>query len=468
MNRILVDSGLAYTRTAFVEDGVLSDLIIEDKNDESIVGNIYVGRVEKTVKGLHAVFIDIGESKNGILYLSNSDLKQGDTVTVQAEKEAVNEKGAVLTTKISFPGRFSVLIPNDKGAGVSKKIVSPAERTRIKNELLKVLPECCGIIARTGAEGKTAEDFKNEVNSLYNAAEKILSKADYIKPPALIYRKMSPADKMILELTDDADEIIINDKELYEHIISLAEFYGEDTSKVIFYDGLVPLFDYYMIESKTEKIFDKKVWLKSGGFLVIDKTEAMTVIDVNTGKFTGNKRFENTALKTNIEAAYEIARQLRLRNLSGMILIDFIDMKDPEDKAELIRVMESTVKRDRVKTTVHGLTALGIMELTRKKTVNPNADVIGRACPACRGNGYMPSAGYTCEKIRREICVIFASTVFNEVTVLSNKKILSSLAGEDNRYIKEIEDRYKKHIVLKEIETAALNYYEIQRKKALL
>lgn len=468
MNRILVDSGMGYIRTAFVENGVLTDLIIEDKNDESIVGNIYVGRVEKIVKGLHAAFIDIGEGKNGVLYLDDTDLKQGDTVTVQAEKEAVNEKGAVLTTKISFPGRFCVLIPNEKGAGVSKKIGSTGERARIKEELLKVLPDGYGIIARTGAEGKTAEDFKKEVSSIYNAAEKILSKADYIKPTALIYRKMSPADKMILELMDEVDEIIINDNELYEHIISLAEFYGEDTSKVIFYDDLVPIFDYYMIESKAEKIFDKKVWLKSGGFLVIEKTEAMNIIDVNTGKFTGNKKFENTALKTNIEAAYEIARQLRLRNLSGMILIDFIDMKSAEDKAELIRAMEKAVKKDRVKTNVHGLTALGIMELTRKKTVNPNAAVIGRVCPSCRGNGYMPSVGYTCEKIRREICVIFASTVFNEVTVLSNKKILSSLAGEGNRYIKEIEDRYKKQIVLKEIETASLNYYEIQRKKALL
>lgn len=466
MNRIIVDSGLAYTRAAFVEDGELTELIIEDKNDESLVGNIYAGRVETVVKGLGAAFINIGENKNGILYLDGTALKPGDTVIVQAEKEPINEKGAVLTSKISFPGRFCVLIPGDKGIGVSKKIASAEERARIKNEISKILPEGYGIIARTGAQGKTAEDFEKEVNLLYGTAEKMLEKADFIKPPALIYKKMSPSDKMILELLGSGiDEIAINSRELYDHISAIVEFYGDERVKTVFYDDPVPIFDNYMIESKSEKIFDKKVWLKSGGFLIIERTEAMNVIDVNTGKFAGSRKFENTALKTNIEAALEIARQIRLRNLSGIIIIDFIDMKSYEDRAELIRVMENAVKKDRVKTYVHGITSLGLMELTRKKTVNSNSSVIGKICPSCRGNGYVPSIDYTCEKIRREIGVIFASTVFDEVTVLSNKKMLSSLAGEGNRYIKELEDRYKKHIVLNEIETAALNYYEIQRKK---
>lgn len=465
MNRILIDSNLAFTRTAFVEDGDLSELMFENKSDESVVGNIYAGRVETVIKGIRAAFINIGESKNGILYLDEIDVKQGDTVIVQAEKEPVGDKGAVLTRKISFAGRFCVLIPNDKGVGVSKKIESNEEKKRIRDAVIHNTPDGYGIIVRTGAEGKTDEDFKNEINALHKTADEILKKADYIKPPVLLHKKMSSADKMIIELMGKGvDEIVINDEKLYEHVVALMKFYGDD-SKIVYYDGVVPLFDNYMIESKADKAFDRKVWLKSGGFLIIEHTEAMDVIDVNTGKFTGKKDFEKTAFKTNVEAAYEAARQIRLRNLSGIIIIDFIDMKDPENRKELIKVMESAVKNDRVKVNVHGMTSLGLMEITRKKTVNSNADIICMECPSCRGNGHLPSVQYTCEKIKREIGVIFSSTVFNEVTVLSNKNMLAYLVGEDNKYINELMNKHQKRIILKEINTASLNYYEIQRKK---
>jgi len=466
MNRILIDSNLAFTRTALVEGGELNELMFENKAEKSVVGNIYAGRVESVVKGIGAAFINIGEEKNGILYLDDYDIKQGDAVIVQAEKEPINEKGAVLTRKLSYPGRFCVLIPDDKGVGVSKKIDSVEERKRIRDAVVHNIPEGYGVIVRTGAEGKTEEDIKKELDVLLRNAEAITKKADYIKPPVLLYKKMSSADKMIIELIGKGiDEIVINDRAVYDHISELLAFYGEEDTKVIFYDETVPLFENYMVESKADKIFDKKVWLKSGGFLVIEHTEAMDVIDVNTGKFTGKKDIEKTILKTNIEAAYEAARQIRLRNLSGIILIDFIDMKSEEDRQELIRVMEAAVKKDRVKTYVHGITRLGLMEITRKKTVNSNADIIGRVCPSCRGNGHLPNVEYTCEKIKREIGVIFSSTVFDEVTVSSNKKVLSALAGKGDIYIKELMDKYKKQIVLKEIDTASINFYEIERKK---
>ena len=466
MNRILIDSNLAFTRTALVENGELNELMFENKSEKSVVGNIYAGRVESVVKGIGAAFINIGEERNGILYLDEFDVKQGDTVIVQAEKEPVNEKGAVLTRKISYPGRFCVIIPDDKGVGVSKKIDSVEERKRIRDAVVHNTPEGYGVIVRTGAEGKTEEDIKKELDSLLKNAEAINKKADYIKPPALLYKKMSSADKMIIELIGGGiDEIVINDKTVFEHISELIAFYGDEGTKVIFYEGTVPLFENYMVESKADKIFDKRVWLKSGGFLVIEHTEAMDVIDVNTGKFTGKKDIEKTILKTNIEAAHEAARQIRLRNLSGIILIDFIDMKNEEDRQELIRVMEAAVKKDRVKTYVHGITRLGLMEITRKKTVNSIADIIGRVCPSCRGNGHLPNVEYTCEKIKREIGVIFSSTVFNEVTVSSNKKVLSALAGKGDIYITELMEKYKKQILLKEIDTASINFYEIERKK---
>ncbi len=466
MNRIIIDSNLAFTRTALVENGELCELMFENKADESVVGNIYAGRVESVVKGIRAAFINIGEQRNGILYLDDFDIKQGDTVIVQAEKEPVNEKGAVLTRKISFPGRFCVLIPNDKGVGVSKKIDSAEERKRIRDAVVHNMPEGYGIIVRTGAEGKSDDDFIKEIDVLHKRAESVLKRADFIRPPAILYKKMSSSDKMIIELLGEGiDEIVINEKKVYEHVLELVNFYGEDNTKVIYYDGVVPVFENYMIESKADKVFDKKIWLKSGGFLVIEHTEAMDVIDVNTGKFTGKKDFDKTVLKTNIEAAYEAARQIRLRNLSGIILIDFIDMKDEDDKKELIRVMEAAVKKDRVKTYIHGITRLGLMEITRKKTVNSNMDIIGRVCPSCRGNGHIPAVEYTCEKIKREIGVIFSSTVFNEVTVSSNKKVLSVLAGTGDIYINELMDKYKKRIILKEIETGSLNFYEIERKK---
>ncbi len=466
MNKIIIDSNLAFIRTAYVEDGVLTELMFENKHKESrsIVGNIYAGRVAKVVKGMKAAFIDIGEERNGFLYLDEFDIKEGDTVLVQAEKEPVNEKGATLTRKISFAGRFLVLIPNDKGVGVSKKIESAEERKRIYNAVSHNLPDGYGVIVRTGAEGKTDEDFINEISSLHKKAEMVLKKKDFIKPPAILSEKMSSADKMIIELFSEIDEIVVNDEELYEHIKDLMAFYG-DEKNVVFYNGVVPIFDNFMIESKADKAFDKKVWLKSGGFLVIEHTEAMDVIDVNTGKFTGKKDFAKTVLKANIEAAKEAARQIRLRNLSGIIIIDFIDMKSAEDRAELIRVMEAELKKDRVKAYVHGITNLGLMEITRKKTVNSNTDIISTDCLSCRGNGHLPSVEYTCEKIKREIGVIFSSTIFDEVTVLSNKRILNSLSGEGKIYIKELEERHKKRVRLKEIETASLNYYEIERKK---
>lgn len=472
MKRIIIDSAYQHTRVALVEDGELIELLWEDKSNESIVGNIYVGRVMTVLPGMSAAFVDIGDNKNAYWYYKNKNSsykpKVGNEMLFQVEKASSELKGANVTERVSFPGKFTVLIPNDDGnIGISQKIVKTQERDRIKAIVSELLPEGYGIIIRTEGKGQTKEAFENEINSLYKKAEGVLNKGKYQKAPCILDKDFSWIIKAAKDLFDNSiDECIINNENEYKEFCDMAREYNLDLNKVILYSENIPIFEQYFLESQVQKALNKKVWLKSGGFLIIEQTEAMCVIDVNTGKFTGKNNIEKTILKTNLEAAKEIAKQIRLRNLSGIIIVDFIDMVSDEDKAQLKRQLEIEVKKDRIKTTVVGMTELGLMQITRKKTTPPLLSQLTVNCKCCSGTGRVYSIGYIVDEIKNQVISIFSQTIFDRVTIKADLRLLNMFSGKNNSFLKEIEKKYNKSIILEPISDRPYGYYEIIKEKS--
>lgn len=396
MKRILVDSRDFGTRIGIVEDGLLVELVYEPKNSMPIVGNIYAGKIMNVLPGMQAAFIDIGREKNAFLYYGNNKddngnvikPKAGNDVIVQVEKAEIGSKGSVLTKKISFPGKFLVIIPNDNKIGISKKITDSEERQRIKDIVKGLLPEGFGAIIRTDGEGKSYEVYKKEIDRLVSISEGVLKKAEYIKAPAMLYTDVNGAEKAVRDyFHEDIDEIVVNSSEDYNTLLELCDEFNTSADKIKLHSDGTELFGSYYVESQAKAAFNRQVWLKSGGFIIIEQTEACVVIDVNTGKYTGRADLQKTILKTNMEAALEIAHQLRLRNLNGMIIIDFIDMKSESDRRLVQKTLEEAVSKDRLQTIVVGMTELGLMQLTRKKKRQSIMQLMTKTCPVCGGTG---------------------------------------------------------------------------------
>jgi len=460
MKRLLIDSSFFQTRIVLAEGSEPIEMFYESKKQKSIVGNIYAGRVTSVLKGMQACFVDIGEDKNAYLPLNGKNIKCDSSLCVQVEKDAYGQKGAVLTDKLSLTGTFVVLIPDDDGIGISKKITDADERDRIFAILQEVRPSDFGVIVRTEGMGKSRDEFKKEIDELILSAETV-KKAQYIKAPSLLRSDDDTVIRAVRELfTSDVDEVVINDKMYFDKVMSVIRHSPE---KIRLYEQSVPLMENFGVESRLDRLFQNKVWLKSGGFIIIEQTEACAVIDVNTGKFTGKRDIQETFLKTNIEAADAIAKEIRLRNLSGIIIVDFIDMKLAQNREILKSHLEAAVKKDRIKTTVVGMTELGLMQITRKKTSIPLLSQTGDTCLCCSGKGVVPSAEYTAGRILREIVSIFSSTAYRNLRVSSNKYVISAVSAKEKVYITETEKRFNAKIELKEIETAAFDYYEIEK-----
>ncbi|HIW47919.1 MAG TPA: Rne/Rng family ribonuclease [Firmicutes bacterium] len=458
MRHLLFDVAPHSIRAALVEDGELTEFQYEDRHHESLVGNIYVGRVQDMHRGISACFVDIGTGKNGYLPLPEGDKRPiGSTVVVQVLKDAAKEKGAVLTERLSIAGRFLVLLPGQGGQiAVSQKIIKPEERERIRTLLLPLLPEGDGVIVRTEGEGRQEEAFAAELKMLADWANAIGQGGKYQKPPALLYA----TGGLLLQAARDylgrtVDDVMVNDQAAYE---ALQAAFPMERQKISYYESEVPLFDAYYIESQVEKLLQKKVWLKSGAFLVIEQTEACVVIDVNTGKFTGKKGFEKTVFQTNLEAAREVARQIRLRNLSGIILVDFIDMNQQEHRSALTAYLQQLVRQDHIKTTVVGMTELGLMQITRKKTRPPLALELSRPCRYCYGTGLLPSESYVLGEVCRQTARLFHATSFRHIEVASNESFLSYLRRSGA--LEEIAGRFGGKVTYRPIETGAAYYYE--------
>ena len=434
--------------------------------------------METVLPGMQAVFVNIGKEKNGYLYYGEkrgttdetpkkNRPKVGDTVLVQVEKDAAGKKGMMLTKKLSFPGKFLVLVPGDTGnLGISRKIEESKERERIKEVVTALLPEGYGMIVRTNGKGKSEADFAEEMKRLLVKAKNVLEQGQYIKPPALLHEENGSALKAVRDyFSKSIDEFVVNDKEMYDLVQEELNLVGETEIKLVLHQEKAPLFESYFVESQSEKALDKKVWLKSGGFLIVEETEACVVVDVNTGKFTGKGDFQKTILKTNLEAAKEVAFQLRLRNLSGMIIVDFIDMVSEEDCNLVKKGLEKALKKDRIKTMVVGMTELGLMQITRKKTRPPLSKQITVSCKECHGTGRLPSIDWVVGKMRRQVISTFVNTIYDHVKIEADARLIYHFAGKEECFLKEIEGKYQKKIICESVENSGFGYYSLEKWK---
>ncbi len=429
VNEIIVDVSPGEIRVGILEDKELAEIHIERTNHQGLVGNIYRGKVSSVLPGMQAAFIDIGYEKNAFLYVGDaipkkeySDdetevssnyeeyniteiLKVGQEITVQVIKEPIGTKGPRVSTHITLPGRNLVLLPNADYIGISRRIENDAERQKLKKIAEKLKPQNMGLIVRTVSEGKEESDFVEDVSFLLKLWAKIKESEDKGPVPRCIHKDINLIYRSVRDLfTWDVNKFIINNEKEYLKVLELVEMISPLLkSRVELFQKDYKIFDYYQIETKIERALSRKVWLKCGGYIIIDKTEALTVIDVNTGKFVGESNLEETVLKTNVEATREIAKQLRLRDIGGIVIIDFIDMNNSEHQQLVLDSLKQSLKSDRTKTIVLGMTELGLVEMTRKKIRQELSTVMSCDCPVCDGAGRVYTGETNAMNILREV-----------------------------------------------------------------
>ena len=386
------------SKIAILEGATLVEYYTAEAKSKSLVGNIYLGKVKNILPGMEAAFVSIGEEKNGVLYVADVSnakrnskienlLKQEQEILVQVVKDAMGEKGARLTGQISFPGRYLVLIPNSNTKGISRRLPDE-ERNRLDKIIRKIKPEGFGVIVRTAAEGVSEESLKNDIDKLINEWEKTSSK-DSGSSPVLIHEEPDISIKVIREhLSSNFKKLLIENNEKFEDIKSYISDTSPELNEIVEkYSDDLDLFERYHIEDQIKKALDRKVWLPSGGHLIIDRTEALTVIDVNTGKFVGKDSLEQTVFENNLEAAEEIARQLRLRDIGGIIVIDFIDMETQKRQQELLSKFKQELAKDKTRTQVFDISRLGLVEMTRKNVSAGLIESFSDECEECNGRG---------------------------------------------------------------------------------
>ncbi|NMA82746.1 MAG: Rne/Rng family ribonuclease [Epulopiscium sp.] len=451
MKEIIVDVGLQYIRTALLENDELIEFQIEEKEHQSVVGNIYRGLVQKVIPGIGAAFIDIGEDKNAYLSLAEkqpifweegkelSMLKSGQAITVQAIKEGTATKGITVTTQISLPGKYFVFLSDRPDIHISKKIKQEKERKRLMMIVEQYKKPQYGVIIRTEAMEKIEEELLQDYLILQEKWLDILKRESFAMPKTIIHREMSSGLKNVREFfTDDVHAYKINDNELHQEVKQfVSQHIPTLVDKVEYVPEAEDLFVNYKIESKVKKALQPRVWLKSGGILIIEETEALTVIDVNSGKFIGKKNVEETILKTNLEAAVEIAKQVRLRNHSGIIIIDFIDMAEKDNQKKVLIALEKAFKKDPVPSRILGMTSLGLVEMTRKKRRNSLQEQLMESCNHCqRGKKY--GKAFLVPKIEKEIQQLIHNTTAEEILLEGTEEVLSFFYDYKRRFLKPL------------------------------
>ncbi|MDP9388733.1 MAG: Rne/Rng family ribonuclease, partial [Actinomycetota bacterium] len=401
------------TQIAVLEGRSLIEHYVSRPQDDAtqIDGNIYLGRVQNVLPGMEAAFVDIGTPKNAVLYRGDvrydADdveggsrpaqariehlLRPGQSILCQITKNPIGTKGARLTQEVSLPGRFVVFVPRSDTYGISKRLPDD-ERKRLRRVLDEVRPPGHGLIVRTAAEGATADELRRDVARLLRQWEDIEARAKKVRAPALLYREPDMAVRVIREeFNHDYRGVVIDDRAIYEDVRDyVATISPEAADRVEYFDtdaDPLPLFERYHVHEQLHRALDRKVWLPSGGSLIIERTEALTVIDVNTGKNVGTSNLEETVFRNNLEAAEEVARQLRLRDIGGIIVIDFIDMEIAQNRAEVMRVFREALARDKTRTQVFDISELGLVEMTRKRVSEGLVESLSRACPTCAGRG---------------------------------------------------------------------------------
>ena len=407
---IYISKGVGETRIAVTENGKLAELHVDKQSQERTVGNVYKGIVENVIPGMQAAFVNIGQGANAFLpfsEISDSELiaeknektkhskeidvllQPGQEIIVQVIKEPFDKKGARVTTELSIAGRFIVLIPKSKYIGVSKKMRDKFERRRLKKIALSIKKPGLGMILRTVAEGKTDAQIENDYKNLTGKYNDLLNKAEKNKAPALIHDDLKVTSNVLRDLiSEKVEKIIVDSKDHYNKIYKMVKEDALDIGDALeHYRKREPLFKHSGIDNSMMKLLRKKAWLKSGAYLIIERTEAMVVVDVNSGKFVGKKGHEENSLKINLEAAKEVCAQLRLRHLSGLILIDFIDMVKPENRKKIFLEMKKELRKDRAKVAVSQISEFGVLEMTRERTGLSIVDSLTDCCEVCAGNG---------------------------------------------------------------------------------
>jgi len=491
--QIVINVAEHETRVALLEDGTIAELFIERKDGADSAGNIYKGRVQRVLPGMQAAFVDIGLSQAAFIYVDDvigeriedveryfNEKKQtdendseeneesmppdiffprqniegliteGQEILVQVAKSPMGTKGARITSHISLPGRFLVLMPTSDHIGISRRIEDPVERERLKDIVTSLRAEQLGYIVRTAAEGVQQEKFAYEMGFLKNLWEGIKNKYNSMSAPSLLHKELSVSLRAVRDLLiQEAEQLVIDSPSGYETILSFLDtFMPSLRDSVEFYEGSEPIFEAYNLEGDISRALKRKVWLKSGGYIVIEHTEALVAIDVNTGRYVGKHNLEETITKTNLEAVKEIAYQIRLRDIGGIIIIDFIDMEKKSNQEKVFNALKEAFKKDRSKTNVLSMSEMGLIQMTRKRVRKPLTRLLCEPCFYCDGEGYLISKKTICYSLYREVIRESMDMLGKKLTLMVNPEIADLLYGEESHLIGSLERQIEKRVVV--------------------
>jgi len=479
------------TRVALLDDGNIAELYVDRGDDSDIAGNIYKGRVLRVLPGMQAAFVNIGLNQAAFIYVddvlhdgykeyerlfdidSEMDedsseenpnpeffkkrdfsideiIREGQEILVQAAKSPMGTKGARISSYISLPGRFLVLMPTSDHIGVSRRIEDEAERERLKGMVQKLRTEDFGYIVRTAAEGEQEEKLAYEMGFLNNLWKNIQKKFEIARAPSLLHAELSISLRAVRDLLiQEVEKLVIDSKPTYHAVLSFLNNYMPGLKDhVVLYEGSEPIFDAYNLEGDISRALKRKVWLKSGGYILIEHTEALVAIDVNTGRYVGKHNLEETILKTNLEAVKEIAYQIRLRDLGGIIIIDFIDMERKSNQEKVFNALKEALKKDKSKTHVLPISEMGLIQMTRKRTREPLTRILCEPCFYCDGEGYLVSRQSICYSIYREILRDAHDMDSTRLTLRVNPRIAELFLGEEDLLISKLERDIGKQIVI--------------------
>lgn len=482
---ILISLDANEVQVAILEDGRLEEFYIERADAGRLFGNIYKGKVKTVIPGMGASFVDLGTKKDGFLYVTDAlkspldleaefddqppkeeppaekkrerfkrieeVLKIGQEVIVQIVKEPIGNKGPRLTTHFSIPARYLVMMPGESKVGVSRRIEDRAERERIRNIFKEIeIPKGVGFIVRTAGEGKGAKEFTRDIRYLVRLWKKIHGTISQKKAPTLIHQELDLVERIVRDhLVEETDRIFVDNKDVHHKLEKFLQIYlpGQKVDFTL-YQERVPLFEKFGIEKEIERTFAKNVYLKSGGYIVIEQTEGLVAIDVNTGKFTGTKNLEETVYKTNVEAAWEVARQLRLRDVGGIIIIDFIDMEYAEHRRSLFRIFKEAVRKDRAKTNMLKVSELGLVEMTRQRIRPSLESAVYNTCSYCEGKGIVKSPTTMAIQSVREIRKALGHSHNRTINAYVHPQVSERLLHQEKKAIETLERQHKSRIFI--------------------
>ncbi|MCX5922765.1 MAG: Rne/Rng family ribonuclease [Candidatus Dependentiae bacterium] len=501
MKKILINNNPWQTRIAITKDEALQNIYFSAHATENLERIFFKGIITKVLPGIQTAFVEIGQDRAGFLHISEIDrelaiekiskhiqmddgerverpssrqpldiskiLREGDPILVQVSKEPVYEKGAKLTTCFTLPGRFAVLMPNIPRIGVSKKIEDREERNRLKDIVKNHLPDTMGAIIRTTSENRNATEIGKDLDFLIQTWNDIQKKFETAEPKEKLHEDLDLTLQVVRDNLDDDVEFVIADTKLdqnaiYKFVKNIAPEYSH---KVKIYDGAMPLFEHFNIEKQIEAVLNKKVELKSGGSLIIESTEAMTVVDVNTGKFVGKSNMEETIFKTNLEAAEEVVRQLRLRNIGGLIVIDFIDMAISGNRQKLFKFFEKNLKeQDKFQSVVLKVSEFGLVQMTRKRSGKTLVQELTHDCPTCKGSGFIKSLQTECYWILRKVKEFLQAQKPQEITLTVNSDMFTYISNTEYNAILYLEKNFTCKIAIQDDKKLALSQYKIEKK----